>query len=89
MQLALAISVSSGSAEAMARKLHASGVFFASILDVREHVDHYLTDNEDIFSKMDGSRMNVKYHMGIGQSNSDAEIDYRRGRSLRESRKWP
>ncbi|KAI3695988.1 hypothetical protein L1987_78994 [Smallanthus sonchifolius] len=60
-----------------------------AIKDVREPVDHCLTDDEDIFSKMG---MNVKYHMGMGQSNSDAEIDYRRGRSLRESRinsKWP
>ncbi|KAK9059858.1 hypothetical protein SSX86_020562 [Deinandra increscens subsp. villosa] len=54
--------------------------------DVRESADHCLTDDEDIFSKMGVSRMNVKYHMGMGQSNSDAEIDYRRGRSLRESR---
>ncbi|KAJ0725429.1 hypothetical protein HanPI659440_Chr12g0458601 [Helianthus annuus] len=60
-----------------------------AVKDVREPVDHCLTDDEDIFSKMGGSRMNVKYHMGMGQSNSDAEIDYRRGRSLRESRKWP
>ncbi|KAK9063999.1 hypothetical protein SSX86_017871 [Deinandra increscens subsp. villosa] len=55
-----------------------------AIKDVREPVDHCLTDDEDIFSRMNG-----KYHMGMGQSNSDAEIDYRRGRSLRgDSRKW-
>ncbi|XP_071686407.1 uncharacterized protein At1g76660-like isoform X2 [Rutidosis leptorrhynchoides] len=58
-----------------------------ALKDVREPC---LTDDEDIFSKMGGSsRMNGKYHHG---SNSDAEIEYRRGRSLRESRgnlKWP
>ncbi|KAL8218368.1 hypothetical protein R6Q57_021741 [Mikania cordata] len=54
-----------------------------AIKDASEPVDHCLTDDEDIFSSMNG-----KYHMGKGQSNSDAEIDYRRGRSLRESRKW-
>lgn len=62
-------------------------------LDVREPVEYCLTDDEDIFSKMGGSRMNGKYnHIGMGQSNSDAEVEYRRGRSLRESRgnfKWP
>lgn len=58
-------------------------------------VEHSLTDDEDIFSRMGGSRMNGKYHhqyhMGRGQSNSDAEVEYRRGRRLRESRgnsKW-
>lgn len=59
-----------------------------AIKDVREPFEHCLTDDEDIFSKMGGSRMNGKYH----GSNSDAEIEYRRGRSLRESRgnsKWP
>ncbi|KAI3734536.1 hypothetical protein L6452_14007 [Arctium lappa] len=48
-------------------------------------VEHCLTDDEEIFSKMGSSRM-------YGQSNSDAEVEYRRGRSLRESRgnsKWP
>ncbi|KAI7740927.1 hypothetical protein M8C21_033054, partial [Ambrosia artemisiifolia] len=38
-----------------------------AIKDVREPVDHCLTDDEDIFSRMGGSRMNVKYHMGMGQ----------------------
>ncbi|MFS8005198.1 hypothetical protein Hanom_Chr13g01234541 [Helianthus anomalus] len=33
---------------------------------------------------MVGSRMNVKYHIGMGQSNWDAEIDNRRGRNLRD-----
>lgn len=42
------------------------------------------SDEEDIFSKMGASKMNRKYQMGL--SNSDAEIDYRRGRSLREKR---
>ncbi|XP_065881903.1 uncharacterized protein At1g76660 isoform X2 [Euphorbia lathyris] len=40
-----------------------------------------LTDEDDIFSKMTSSKMNRKY---LGSSCSDAEIDYRRGRSLRE-----
>lgn len=42
------------------------------------------TDEEDIFSKMRTSRNSRKYHQGL--SCSDAEIDYRRGRSLRESK---
>ncbi|XP_071733020.1 uncharacterized protein At1g76660-like [Rutidosis leptorrhynchoides] len=58
-----------------------------ALKDVREPSEHCLTDDEDVFSKMGGSRMSGKYH----GSNSDAEIEYRRGRSLRESRgnsKW-
>lgn len=43
-----------------------------------------LTDEEDIFSKMRTSRNSRKYHQGL--SCSDAEIDYRRGRSLREGK---
>ncbi|KAJ0896853.1 hypothetical protein HanRHA438_Chr08g0339211 [Helianthus annuus] len=42
---------------------------------LKEPVEHCLTDDEDIFSRMNG-----KYDMGMGHSNSDAEIDYRRGR---------
>ncbi|KAL7589690.1 uncharacterized protein At1g76660 [Lactuca sativa] len=64
-------------------------------MESQKDVEHSLTDDEDIFSRMGGSRMNGKYHhqyhMGRGQSNSDAEVEYRRGRSLRESRgnsKW-
>lgn len=45
--------------------------------------NHALTDENDIFSKMNKSR-SKKYHPG--SSCSDAEIDYRRGRSLREGR---
>lgn len=59
---------------------------------VKDSREHCLTDDEDIFSKMGGSRMNGKYHMGMGHSTSDAEVEYRRGRSLRERRgnsKWP
>nr|XP_043638047.1 uncharacterized protein At1g76660 [Erigeron canadensis] len=62
-----------------------------AIKDVKEPFEHCLTDDEDIFSKMGGSRMNGKYYMG-NHANSDAEVEYRRGRSLRESRgnsKWP
>jgi len=42
-------------------------------------------DDEDIFSKMESSRISRKYKMGL--SCSDAEIDYRRGRSLREGKR--
>lgn len=42
-----------------------------------------LTDDEDVFSKME-SKISRKYQMGM--SSSDAEVDYRRGRSLREGR---
>ncbi|KAK1416535.1 hypothetical protein QVD17_32326 [Tagetes erecta] len=56
---------------------------FHGLKDVRVAVDHSLTDDEDIFSRMNG-----KYMGGMGQSNSDAEIDYRRGRSLRGNSKW-
>lgn len=42
------------------------------------------TDEEDIFSKIGSSRISRKYHLGM--SSSDAEIDYRRGKSLREGR---
>ncbi|KAK4275026.1 hypothetical protein QN277_018169 [Acacia crassicarpa] len=38
----------------------------------------------DVFSKMGSSRVSKKHEMGL--SCSDAEIDYRRGRSLRERR---
>ncbi|KAL3617763.1 hypothetical protein CASFOL_038084 [Castilleja foliolosa] len=41
-------------------------------------------DDEDLFSKMESSRISKISHFGA--SNSDAEIDYRRGRSLREER---
>ncbi|XP_050214870.1 uncharacterized protein At1g76660 [Mercurialis annua] len=43
-----------------------------------------VADNDDIFSKMTSAKMSRKYQMG--SSCSDAEIDYRRGRSLRESK---
>lgn len=42
-----------------------------------------LSDEEDIFAKMRTPKFSRKYHMG---SSSDAEIDYRRGRSLREGK---
>ncbi|KAI3465424.1 hypothetical protein Pfo_022087 [Paulownia fortunei] len=47
---------------------------------------HILSDDEDIFSKMGAPRIGRKCH--FGSSNSDAEIEYRRGRSLREERSW-
>ncbi|XP_022772511.1 uncharacterized protein At1g76660-like [Durio zibethinus] len=46
-------------------------------------INHTLTDEEDVFLKKDSSRSR-KYHLGL--SSSDAEIDYRRGRSLREGK---
>jgi len=45
--------------------------------------NHVVTD-DDIFSKMASSKTSRKYHLGL--SSSDAEIDYRRGRSLREGK---
>lgn len=47
-------------------------------------VSDILTDEEDVFSKMELSKSSRKYQLGL--SSSDAEIDYRRGRSLREGR---
>ncbi|KAL7154576.1 hypothetical protein ABFS83_03G010700 [Erythranthe nasuta] len=47
---------------------------------------HVLSDDEDIFAKMGNPRNGRKYH--FGSSNSDAEVEYRRGRSLREERSW-
>ncbi|KAL0284310.1 UNVERIFIED_CONTAM: hypothetical protein Sangu_2833500 [Sesamum angustifolium] len=44
-----------------------------------------LSDDDDIFTKMGTRRIGRKYH--FGSSNSDAEIEYRRGRSLREERR--
>ncbi|KAL1540563.1 hypothetical protein AAHA92_24900 [Salvia divinorum] len=43
---------------------------------------HILSDDEDIYSNMGAHRNGRKYM--FGSSNSDAEIEYRRGRSLRE-----
>ncbi|KAE9617281.1 hypothetical protein Lal_00034473 [Lupinus albus] len=45
-----------------------------------------LTDEEDVFSKMGSSRSCKKYKTGL--SCSDAEVEYRRGRSLRECVIW-
>ncbi|KAF3446964.1 hypothetical protein FNV43_RR12144 [Rhamnella rubrinervis] len=48
-----------------------------------------LTDEDDVFTKMGSSKMSRKYQLGL--SCSDAEIDYRRGRSLKEAKgdfKW-
>lgn len=42
-----------------------------------------MSDEEDIFAKMgSSSKISRKY-----QASSDAEIEYRRGRSLREKKK--
>ncbi|KAG8369265.1 hypothetical protein BUALT_Bualt15G0133500 [Buddleja alternifolia] len=48
------------------------------------HSNQFLSDEDDIFSKLGSSRIGRKYQ--FGSSNSDAEIEYRRGRSLREGR---
>ncbi|KAI3459972.1 hypothetical protein Pfo_016635 [Paulownia fortunei] len=48
------------------------------------HNNHILSDDDNIFSKMGAPRIGRKYH--FGSSNSDAEIEYRRGLSLREGR---
>lgn len=48
-----------------------------------------LTDEDDVFTKVGSSKMSRKYQLGL--SCSDAEIDYRRGRSLKEGKgdfKW-
>lgn len=47
-----------------------------------EPAKHAMSDDEGIFSKMGTLRLSRKYDPGL--SSSDAEIDYRRGRSLRE-----
>lgn len=46
--------------------------------------NHILSDDEDIFAKMGASRISRKYHLGL--SSSDAEIEYRRGRSLKQGK---
>ncbi|KAL2455982.1 Uncharacterized protein Fot_51476 [Forsythia ovata] len=46
--------------------------------------NHILSDDDCIFSKTGSTRNGRKYN--FGSSNSDAEIEYRRGRSLREAR---
>ncbi|XP_058220443.1 uncharacterized protein At1g76660 isoform X2 [Rhododendron vialii] len=46
--------------------------------------NHILSDDDDIFSRMGTSKISRKYHQGL--SSSDAEIDYRRGRSLRDGK---
>lgn len=46
--------------------------------------NHIMSDEDDIFSRMGTSKISRKYHQGL--SSSDAEIDYRRGRSLREGK---
>ncbi|KAL2519867.1 Uncharacterized protein Fot_23790 [Forsythia ovata] len=46
--------------------------------------NHIVSDNDDLFLKVEASRVNQKHH--FCSSNSDTEIEYRRGRSLREGR---
>ncbi|XAR64310.1 hypothetical protein NMG60_11024595 [Bertholletia excelsa] len=49
----------------------------------RSH-NHIVTEEDAIFSRMGSLKGSRRYHLGL--SSSDAEIDYRRGRSLREGR---
>ncbi|KAJ4836900.1 hypothetical protein Tsubulata_037370 [Turnera subulata] len=46
--------------------------------------DNHVAPDDNIFSRIGSSKISRKYHLGL--SSSDAEIDYRRGRSLREGR---
>ncbi|KAF5739262.1 hypothetical protein HS088_TW12G00464 [Tripterygium wilfordii] len=46
--------------------------------------NHILNVEEDLFSNMSATKLSRKYHLGL--SSSDAEIDYRRVRSLREGK---
>ncbi|CAH9145301.1 unnamed protein product [Cuscuta epithymum] len=50
------------------------------------HEQPLLSDDEDIFSNIGNSRHCRKYPRG--SSTSDAEVEYRRGRSLREGKGW-
>lgn len=51
----------------------------------RTRGNHFVTDgDDDVFCNMGASGGRRKYDMGL--SYSDAEVDYRRGRSLREGR---
>lgn len=43
-----------------------------------------MSDDEGIFSKLGTLRLSRKHDYGL--ASSDAEIDYRRGRSLREAK---
>ncbi|KAF5741005.1 hypothetical protein HS088_TW11G01087 [Tripterygium wilfordii] len=46
--------------------------------------NHILNVEEDLYSNMSAAKLSRKYHLGL--SSSDAEIDYRRVRSLREGK---
>ncbi|KAL6573344.1 hypothetical protein OROHE_001803 [Orobanche hederae] len=48
--------------------------------------NQFLSYDDSIYSKKGSSRVSRKHQ--FGSSNSDAEIEYRRGSSLRERRKW-
>lgn len=48
------------------------------------HNNHSLSDDNNIFSKKGASRIGRRYQ--FVSSNSDAEIEFRRGSSLREGR---
>ncbi|KAL3321752.1 hypothetical protein AABB24_039388 [Solanum stoloniferum] len=49
-----------------------------------EPANHAMSDDEGIFSKLGTLRLSRKHDHGL--ASSDAEIDYRRGRSLREAK---
>ncbi|KAF9606809.1 hypothetical protein IFM89_029266 [Coptis chinensis] len=61
---------------------HDSPKLSTDVTDRNQSDNEVMTDEDDIFSKMGSSRINKRYQLGL--SSSDAEIDYRRGRSLRE-----
>ncbi|KAL3513716.1 hypothetical protein ACH5RR_026433 [Cinchona calisaya] len=46
--------------------------------------NHIMSDDDEIFCKIGASRISRKYHLGL--SSSDAEVEYRRGRSLRQGK---
>ncbi|MCE2056181.1 hypothetical protein HAX54_044188 [Datura stramonium] len=65
-------------------KDHTSPKHSMDVFKQIEPANHAMSDDEGIFSKMGTLRLSRKYDHGL--SSSDAEIDYRRGRSLREAK---
>ncbi|PHT32599.1 hypothetical protein CQW23_28936 [Capsicum baccatum] len=65
-------------------KDHMSPKHPIDVLKQIEPANHAMSDDEGIFSKMGTLRLSRRHDHGL--STSDAEIDYRRGRSLREAK---
>ncbi|KAF9622392.1 hypothetical protein IFM89_031195 [Coptis chinensis] len=63
-------------------RCHDSPKISTDVTDRNQSDNEVMTDEDDIFSKLGSSRINKRYQLGL--SSSDAEIDYRRGRTLRE-----